>query len=80
MVTRGIIHLTKDTFFDIVVQSNFPLLFVGWYLLGVVIGNGYLPRDSNEYTLCITSTCNVSVARRVIPLVTILVLDLVMIH
>ena len=46
----------------------------------MVSGNRYLPRSSNENTLCITSTCNVSVARWVIPLVTILLLDLVMIH
>ena len=80
MVTRDILHLTKVTFLDIVVKSNFPLVSVGWYLHGVVIGNGYLPRGSNENTPCITSTGNVSVARWVIPLVTILLLDMVMIH
>ena len=31
---------------------------VGWYLFRVVSGNRYLPRDSNEITLCITSTGN----------------------
>ena len=71
---------TLDTFLDLVVKSNFPLLSVGWYLFRVVTGNRYLPRGSNENTLCITSTGNVSVARWVIPLVTILLLDLVMIH
>ena len=80
MVTRDILSLTKVTFLDIVVKRYFPLLFVGWYLLRVVIGNGYLSRDSNENTLYITSTGNVYVARWVIPLVTILLLDLVMIH
>ena len=63
-----------------VVKSNFPLLFVGWYLFIVVSGNRYLPRGSNKKTFCITSIGNVSIARWVIPLVTILLLDLVMIH
>ena len=80
MVTRDILYLIINTFLDIVLKSNFPLLSVGWYLFRVVSGNRYLPRDSNENTLCITNTGNVSVARWVIPLVTILLLDLVMIH
>ena len=63
VVTRDILYLTIDTFLDIVVKSNFPLLFVGWYLFRVVSGNRYLPRGSNENTLCITSNGNVSVAR-----------------
>ena len=80
MVTRDILCLTIDTFLDIVVKSNFPLLFVGWYLFRVVSGNRHLPRGSNENTICITSTCNVSVARWVTLLVAILLWDLVMIH
>ena len=68
----------SDIFLNIVLKSNFPLLSVGWYLFRVVSGNRYLPRGSNENTLCITS--NVSVARWVIPLVTILFFNLVMIH
>ena len=80
MVTRDILYLAIDAFLDIVVKKNFPLLYVGWYLFRVVSGNRYLPQDSNENTLCITSTGNVYVARWVIPLVTILLLDLVMIH
>ena len=80
MVTRDIPYLTIDTFFDIVVKSDFPQLSVGWYPFRVVSGGRYLPRGSSEITLCITSTDNVSVARWVIPLVTILLLDLVMIH
>ena len=66
-----------------VVKSNFPLLSVGWYLFRVVSGNRYLPRGSNENIFCITSitsTGNVSIARWVIPLENILLLDLVMIH
>ena len=80
MVTRDILYLTIDTFLDIEIKSNFPPLSVGWYLFGVVIGNGYLPRCSNENTLCITDTGNVSVSRWVIPLVAILLMDLVVIH
>ena len=80
MVTRDILYLTIDIFLKTVVISNFPLLSIGWYLFRVVTGNRYLPRCSNENTLYITSTGNVSVARWVIPLVTILFLDLVMIH
>ena len=60
MVTRDILYLTIDTFLDIVVKSNFLLLFVGWYLFRVVSGNRYLPRGSNEKTLCITGTDNTS--------------------
>ena len=80
MVTSDILYLTIDTFLDIVVNSNFPLLSVGWYLFRVVRGNRYLPRGSNENKLCITSTGNVYVARWVIPLVTMMILDLVMLH
>ena len=43
-------------------------------------GNRYLPRGSNENALYITSTGNVFVARWVIPLVNILLLDFIMIH
>ena len=80
MVIRDILYLTIDTFLDIVVKSNFPLLSVDCYLFPVVSGNRYLPRGSNKNTLCITSTANVSVASWVIPLVTMLLLDLVTIH
>ena len=62
---------------DVVVKRNFPLLSVGWYLFRVVIGNRYVPRSNNENALYITSAGNVFVARWVIPLVTIPLLDLV---
>ena len=80
MVTRDILCLTIDTCLDIVVKSNFPLLFVARYLFRVVSGNRHLPRGSNENSICITSTGNVSVARWVTLLVAILLWDLVMIH
>ena len=41
---------------------------------------GYLPRGSNDNTLCITKTGNAFVARWVVSLVTIPLLDYVMIH
>ena len=80
MVTKDILHLTKVTFLDVVVKKNFPLLPIDWYLFQVVIGNRYIPRGSNENSLFINSTGNVSVTRWVITLVTILLLDFVMIH
>ena len=78
MVTGYILYLTIDIVLDVVVKNDFPLLSVGWYLFIVVSGNRYLPRSSNGNALCITG--NVSVARWVIPLITIPLLDLVMIH
>ena len=80
MVTRDILHLTIVVFFDAVVKKNCQLLPVDWYLFQVVTGNRYLPRGSNENALFITSTGNVSATRWVIPLVTILILDFVIIH
>ena len=75
-VTRDILYLTIDTFLDVVVKKNSPL---GWYLSRVVSDNSYLPGDSNENALCLSSTGNVFVTRWVIPLVTIPLLDFVMI-
>ena len=80
MVTRHILYLTIDTLLDSVVKKNFSLLSVGWYLFTVVSGNRYLPQDSNENTLCITSPGNVYLTRWVMPMVTILLWDLIMIH
>ena len=67
MVTGCTLHLTKDTFLDVVVKNDFPLLSVGWCLFRVVSGNRYLPRGSNENALYISGTGNVSVIRWVIP-------------
>ena len=71
MVTGYILHLTIDTFFDVTVKNDFPLL---------LSSNRYLPGGSNKNALYITSTSNISVARWVIPLVTIPLLDLAMNH
>ena len=80
MVTRDIPYLTIDKFLELMVKKNFPLLLVSWYLFRVVSGNRHLPRDSNENALCITIIDNVFVARWVVPLVTIPLLDFVMIQ
>ena len=60
MVTGYILHLTINTFLDVVVKNDFPLLSAGWYQLRVVGGNRYLPRGSNKNALYITSSSNVS--------------------
>ena len=80
MVTKDILYLTIDTFLDVVVQKNFPLLSSGEYLFRVVSSNRYLPSHSKENTHCITSTGNVFVARWVIPLVAIPLLDFVLVQ
>ena len=80
MLTRDTLYLTIDTFLDVVEKRNFTLLSVVWYLFRVVAGNRNLLRGSNGNTLCITKTGNVFVARWVIPLVTIPLLDSAMIH
>ena len=67
MVTQYILHLTTDTYLDVVVKNDFPLLSVGWCLFRVVNGNRYLPRGSNENALYIIGTGIVSITRWVIP-------------
>ena len=56
------------------------MIFHYYLQVRVVSANRYLPRGSNKNTLYITSTGNVSIARWVIPLVTIPLLDLVTIR
>ena len=43
-------------------------------------GNRYLPRGSNENVLSISVTGNVTISRYLVLVVTVLFLDLVMIH
>ena len=64
--------LSIDTFLDVEVKKNSPLLSVGWYQFRAV--------SVNANALYITGTSNVLVARWVIHLVTIPVLDFVMIR
>ena len=44
---------------------NFPLLNLDWYLLGVVIGNKYLPRANGKafYITSIDNIIDIIVAR-----------------
>ena len=56
MIARDILYLTIDTFLDVVVKNNFPLLSAGLYLFRVMSDNRYLLRGSNESALYITST------------------------
>ena len=74
MVIRDNLYQTIDTILDVVIEKNFPLLSVVWYLFR------YVSRGSTKNALCITTAGNVFVARWVIPLVTKPLLDFVMIH
>ena len=80
MVTRDILYLAIDTFLDVVIKKKCPLPSVGWYLFWVVTRNRCLPRHSNKNALYITTIGNVFVARWVIHLVTIPLLDFVMVY
>ena len=46
--TRDILYVTIDTFLDVLVKKNFPLLSTGWHQFRLVSGNRYLSRGSNE--------------------------------
>ena len=61
------------------VKKIFPLLSLGQHLFTVMSHNGYLTRGSNGNAHSII-TNSLSVARWVIPLLTIPFLDFVMIH
>ena len=65
---------------DVMVKNYFPLLSLGWYLFKVVINNRYPSSWSNENVSYGTSTGNAFAASWVIPLVTIPLRDLVLIH
>ena len=80
MITRDPPYLTVDTFLEVVVKMEIPLLSLVCYMVNMVSDTRYLPRGSNENTLCITTTGYVFVNRWAIPLVTIPFLDFVMIH
>ena len=80
MATRGITHLATDTLSVLVIQIVFLLLCLGRYLLPVTTLNRYQPTDSSGKLLFTTVLRNISIVRYRISLVTILLLDLVMIH
>ena len=80
MIARGITHLATDKLPVPVIQSVFSLLPLGRYLLVLTTLNRYQPADSSGKLLFTTISRNVSIVRYRISLVTILLLDLVMIH
>ena len=72
MVTRDALCLTIDgSIFPDEVGHFCYVIHLGVYLYSVVHGNGYLTRISKENSLVITIPGNVSVTRKVTPLVTI---------
>ena len=77
MVTRGITQLATDT---LPIQSVFSLLPLGRYQLPITTPSRYQPTDSSGKLLYTTISRNVTFVRCRISLVTILLLDLVMIH
>ena len=80
MVTRGITHLATDTLPMLVIQSVFSLLRLGRYLLPITTPSRYQPIDSSGKLLYTAISRNVTFGRRRMSVVTILLLDLVMIH
>ena len=80
MITKGITRLATDTLPVLVIQSVFSLLPLGRYLLPLTTLNRYQPTDSSGKLFFTTVSRNVSIIRYRISLVTILLLDLVMIH
>ena len=80
LVTTGNTILATDTLSVLVIQSVFSLLPLGRYLLPLTTLNRYQPTDSNGKLLFTTISSNVSIFRYRISLITILLLDLVMIH
>ena len=80
MVTRGITHLATDTLPVLVIQSVFSLLPLSRYPLPITTPSRYQPTDSSGKLLYTTVSRNVTFVRCRMSLVTILLLDLVMIH
>ena len=80
MVTRDAPYLTTDTFLDVVVNKDIPLLSLHDIYSQWSVTMDNLTRGSNGNEHSITVNGNVSIAGWVIPLVTIPFLDLVMNH
>ena len=76
VVARDIPWLAIDTFLDVVMKKEISIAVSG--LVSIACGNRYLPGGRN--TLSDTGPGNILVARWVIPVVVILLLDIVMIH
>ena len=80
MVTRSITHLPTDTLPVLVIQSVFSLLPLIRYPLPITTPSRYQPTDSSGKLLYTTISRNVTFIRCRMSLITILLLDLVMIH
>ena len=80
MVTRGITHLATGTLSVLVIESVFSLLHLGRYLWPLTTLNRYQSTGSSGKLLITTVLRNISIVRYRISLVTILLLDLVVIH
>ena len=80
MVTKVITHLLTEILPVLVIKSAFSLLPLGRYLLPITTQNRYQPTDSSWKFFFTTTSRNVTIVRYRISLVTILLLDLVMIH
>ena len=80
MATRGITHLATYTLPVLVIQSVFSLLPLGRYPLPITTSSRYQPTDSSGKLLYTTISRNVTFVRCRMSLVTILLLDLVVIH
>ena len=80
MVTKGITQLATNTLPVLVIQSAFSLLQLGGYLLSITTLNRYQPRDSSRKIFFTTTSSNTSILSYGMSLVTILFLDLIMVH
>ena len=80
MVTKEITLLTTNTLSVLVIQSAFSLLQLDGYLLLITTSNRYQPRDSSRKIVLTTTLSNTSIVSYGMSLVTILFLDLIMVH
>ena len=80
MVTKWITQLATNTLPVLVIQSAFSLLQLGGYLLSITTLNRYQPRDSSRKIFFTITSSNTSIVSYGMSLVTILFLDLIMVH
>ena len=80
MATRGITQLVVGVLPVIVMQSVFSLLPRGRYLLPLTTPNGNQPIDSSGKFSFTTTASNIPIVKHRMSLVTILSLDLVIVH
>ena len=80
MATRGITQLVVGVLPVTVIQSVFSLLPQGRYLLPVTTPNSYQPIDSSGKVSFTTTASNIPIIKYRMSLVTILPLDLVIVH